>query len=436
MSLDLTTLRLLKHRARYDRLAGAVPRKALDVKTGIVLADIGKFFREFPEASIVDATGFNILFKQAHPTLKDEDYTFYENLMRDVLSTDVPPEIESGLMKRLTEAATAVDVASVIERYQLGEDVDLRQHLTSLIDAYDKQVDRKVKNPQVLDAIEDLLLAEQNDEGLHFRLPCLNRHIKPLVPGDFVIMAARPDKGKTSWCASELTHMAAQVDTLFPDQNRSILWFNNEGPGKRIVTRTFQAALNATTEDLIKLASQPSENPKWKTKVREDYVKAIGGRPGVLRIMDIHDMWNYEVEDIMRMYRPALVLFDMIDNIRFGGELMNGGTRTDQVLEGMYQWARLMGVRHDCAVIANSQISADGDGLQWPTLPMLKDSKTGKQGAADLIITMGAVNDPQLAGSRYFGTTKNKKVRTGMPSSPMQEVVFDGNRSRFVEMQG
>jgi replicative DNA helicase len=99
----------------------------------------------------------------------------------------------------------------------------------------------------------------------------------------------------------------------------------------------------------------------------------------------------------------------------------------------MYQWARLMGVKHDCAVIANSQISADGDGLQFPTLPMLKDSKTGKQGAADLIITMGAVNDDALSNSRYFGTTKNKKVRTGMKSSPNREVIFDGNRSRFVE---
>lgn len=435
MSLDITTLRMMKHRKRYERLAGAIPRRALDVKTGVLLADIGKFFREFPDAARVEASPFNILFKQLHPTLKDEDYLFYENTMKTVLEEDVPPEIEAGLMKRLMEAATAVDVASAIERYQAGEEIELRHHLTTLIDAYDKEVDRKVKNPQVLDAIEDLLKAEQNDTGFHWRLGCLNRHIKPLQGGDFVVNAARPDKGKTSFCASELTFMAAQVDTLYPGENRSILWFNNEGPGSRIVTRTFQAALNATTEDLVRLANMPSENPKWKTKVREDYVKAVGGRPGVLRIMDIHDMWNHEVEDIMRLHRPALMLFDMIDNIRFGGELMNGGQRTDQILEGMYQWARLKAVQYDCPVIANSQLSADADGLQWPTLPMLKDSKTGKQGAADLIITMGAVNDPSLTNSRYFGTTKNKKVRTGMPASPMQEVIFDGNRSRYVETQ-
>lgn len=431
MSLDLTTLRLLKHRERYDRYATAVPPKALDTTTGTLLKDFGRFFKEFPEAKIIDPSAFNILFKQVHPTLKDEQYSYFSALMGKVFEEEVSPEIESGLIKRLMEAQIAVETAGVLEKYQQGEDINVRQHLTALIDQYDMHVERKVRNPQVLDDIEDLLLAEKNDTGLHFRLECLNRHIKPLQSGDFVILAARPDKGKTSWCASELTYMAAQVDTLYPGERRSILWFNNEGPGKRIVTRTFQAALNATMEDLVDMANKPSEDPRWRTRVREEYVKAIGGRPGVLRIMDIHDMWNHEVEEIMDQHRPALVLFDMIDNIKFGGHTLNGGTRTDQLLEGMYQWARLMGVKHDCAVIANSQISADGDGQQWPTLPMLKDSKTGKQGAADLIITMGAVNEPMLENSRYFGTTKNKKVRTGMKASPMQEVLFDGSRSRF-----
>jgi replicative DNA helicase len=144
-------------------------------------------------------------------------------------------------------------------------------------------------------------------------------------------------------------------------------------------------------------------------------------------------MWNHEVEDIMRQHKPALVVFDMIDNIRFGGDLGNGGQRTDQYLEAMYQWARLMGVKHDTAVLATSQISADGDGVSFPTLPQLKDSKTGKQGAADVIITLGALNDPVLANSRYIGCTKNKKPRTGASQSPNAEVIFDAARARYKE---
>lgn len=102
----------------------------------------------------------------------------------------------------------------------------------------------------------------------------------------------------------------------------------------------------------------------------------------------------------------------------------------------MYQWARMMGVKYDCGVMATSQISGEGDGMQYPGLGMLKDSKTGKQGAADVIITIGTVNDPVLAKSRYMGWTKNKRVRTGVSSSPMQEVIFDGDRGRYVEIEG
>ena len=147
--------------------------------------------------------------------------------------------------------------------------------------------------------------------------------------------------------------------------------------------------------------------------------------------MDIHDFWSYEVEDVIKQSNPAIILFDMVDNIRFGGEVGNNGQRTDQLLEAMYQWGRVQAVKHDCVAIATSQISADGDGMPYPTLSMLKDSKTGKQGAAEAIITIGASNDPVLASSRFMGSTKNKLHREGGPKDPRCEVIFDGLRGRY-----
>ena len=751
MSLDLTVLRLLKSRERYERLARSVPPRALDQRTAIILKDFGAYFKEFPDTEAIDSGPFMLWFRGfRHPNLKEDALAVFDSLLASVASEGVDPSIESGLMARLVAADTASRLADLITKFQEGEEVDLYQELRSNVERFEQQVDRKVKNPQVLDRIEDLLQAEQDDKGFHWRLACLNQHIKPVRCGDFIVVAARPDKGKclhpdtlvrmhpygvkraqdvrdgdvvmgpggtpknvtgvthgisnmyrvsypwgdsyvvnedhvlslkrskaegphktgdilnvpvkeylawpdsrkgrykgwkadveyreakqamppyllgvwlgdgttdkpqittadyeilaafiaqygeyskvyngityswancalrgdlsgllgnkhiprnyleasreqrlellagiidsdghagdvyeiitkldslkdgyvelarslgfhctanrtfkratncnhagdwywrvrigseafgvvpvrlerkrgtlgprkrhglhfgikvepvgmgeycgfcldgdhlfllgdftvthnTTFMASELTHMAAQVDALFPGEGRSILWFNNEGPGRNIVTRCFQAALDGTMEDLVRYNKEST--------IRERYIKALGGRGGALRIFDIHDMWNHEVEDLMRLHKPALVLFDMVDNIKFGGEATNNGQRTDQLLEAMYQWARMMGVKHDCAVMATSQISADGDGVQYPTLPMLKDSKTGKQGAADVIITLGTVNDPVLISSRYIGTTKNKRKRTGFPASPMQEVIFDGDRGRYREVE-
>lgn len=440
MSLDITVLRLLKYRERYDRLRRSVPKGALQPLTAELLDDFGIFFREFHDAPRVEHGPFLTWYRGfRHPNMKDESFALYSAIIAKSMM-DVSPELEAGLMERLIASDTASHVTTIVEKYLNGDEINLHTELRNAVERFEQQVDRKVKNPQVLTPIEDLLRAEENDTGFHWRLPCLNRHLKPLRAGDFAIIAARPDKGKTTFCASELTFMAAQVDTLYPGQNRSILWFNNEGPGNNIVTRCFQSALGATTEDLVKLSNTPADeawntqhSKAYKSKLRQDYADALGGRPGVLRVFDIHDMWNHEVEDIMKQHNPAIVLFDMVDNIKFGGETNNNGQRTDQLLEAMYQWARLMGVKHDCGVLATSQISADGDGVSYPTLPQLKDSKTGKQGAADVIITLGALNDPVLENSRYIGTTKNKRVRTGKRGSPQQEVFFDSQRGRYKE---
>lgn len=437
MSLDITTLRLLKYRDRHYRLARAVPASALQPLTADLLKDFGAFFKEFPDTERIEHGPFLMWFKGfRHPNMKEEEAGLYDAIITKAMD-DVAPDLESGLLARLVAADTAARVTGLLERWSTGAEVDLYAELRRNVEHYEQQVDRKVKSPQILDAIEDLLKAEEDDSGLHWRLPCLNRHVKPLVGGDFIVVASRPDKGKTTFCASELTFMAPQVDLIYPGQNRSILWFNNEGPGKRIITRNFQAALNATVEDLVKLSNSPCTTPeataKYRTLIREKYAAALGGRPGVLRVFDVHDMWSHEVEDLIKQYNPALVLFDMVDNIKFGGEANNNGQRTDQLLEAMYQWARLMAVKHDTAVLATSQLSADADGVSYPTLPQLKDSKTGKQGAADVIITIGTLNDPVLVDSRYIGTTKNKKVRTGQRASPGVEVFFDGQRGRYKE---
>lgn len=439
-SLDITALKLLKYRDRYERLASSVPKVALDPTTAILLDDFGAYFREFPETKRIESGPFYLWFRGfRHPTLSADAASVFEQVLGG-LREDVDPAVEAGLLERLVAATAAYNTAQLVADFQEGKDVDLRAGLEQIKDAYDAQIERKVKNPQVLDPIEDLLQAEADDVGIHWPWATVNRSIKPMTGGTFVVVAARPDKGKTTTMSQIVTHAAPQIDVLFPNENRSILWLNNEGPGKEIIKRTFQSAIGkdgSTIEDLAKLNYPlPEGDPdreQYKSAIRREYAKAIGGRMGVLRVFDIHGYSHAEVENLIRKYNPALVVFDMVDNISFSGNAMNNGQRTDQLLEAMYQWARLLGVKYDTAVIATSQVSGDGDGLQWPTLTMLKDSKTGKQGAADVIIVLGATNEPMEHDLRYLGTTKNKRARTGMPSNPRLVLQFVGDRARLKE---
>ncbi|KVF22782.1 AAA family ATPase [Burkholderia cepacia] len=425
MSIEVTLLQLLKYRERYERLAKAVPTAALEAKSVVILGDYGKFFSEFPEQERVELEPFMLWFGTfAHPTLTPEQLGLYRALLGRVLNEDCDPSLEAGIMERLVAAETANRVTSLIEKYNNGDELDLYVSLRDEIERFEQNTNRKVRVPWISEDIDSILLDDKDDRGLHWRLDCLNTVMRPLRGGDFVVYAGRPDKGKTTSISSEVTYMAGQFDAYYgPNSGRYILWMNNEGPGRRIVQRTYQSALNATMAELIRMSNNGA--------LKDKYAEAVGGVDRI-RIMDIHDFWNYEVEDIMRRCPPGLVVMDMVDNIKFGGQVLNGGQRTDQLLEAQYQWARLMAVKYDTPIIATSQISADGDGLQFPTLPMLKDSKTGKQGAADAIITLGAVNDPFYASSRWIGMTKNKLRRQGAPQSPQAEVMFDGERGRLL----
>jgi replicative DNA helicase len=91
-------------------------------------------------------------------------------------------------------------------------------------------------------------------------------------------------------------------------------------------------------------------------------------------------------------------------------------------------------VKYDCIGLATSQISNEGDGLQFPSLGMLKDSKTGKQGACDFQLMIGASNDPGLAPVRWLGLPKNKLRREGAKGDPRAEVQFQPQIARYADV--
>ena len=435
MSLDLTILRLLKYRDRCSRLLKAVPQQVLGPQTATVLADFQSFFAAFPDEGRIPHAEFMSWFKMRHPSLTPEQLTVYDHLLKQV-QEDVAPGLEQGLMERLVAAETAYNVAALLQRWNQGDEVDLYVALRGEVAAFEAHTNRKVKVPWVEDRIADLLVDEQNDAGLHWRLSCLNMSMRPLRGGDFGVIAGRPDKGKTTLLTSELTFMAPQVAQMYNNE-RSIIWLNNEGPGKRIVQRCYQSALNMTIPELVEHVQKPAtKGSGFEHKLDELYATAMGGRIDLIKVFNIHDFWSHEVEDLLAKTPAGLVVFDMVDNIKFGGGASNGGERTDQLLEAMYQWVRVLSVKYDVPMLATSQVSADGDGMQYPTLGMLKDSKTGKQGAAEFIMTIGASNDPSMEGSRFMGMTKNKLHRFGGPKDPRCEVRFDGARGRYNMPEG
>jgi|5_EtaG_2_1085323.scaffolds.fasta_scaffold25804_2 replicative DNA helicase len=413
--LDLQILRVLKYKENYDKVFSSLDKDALDPRTMTILKDFGKWFKESNHPKIHTIKFKAYFFNFAHPKLPEEVAAYYSKLL-DKVEKDVDTKTESILMSKIIELGAATDLSNLLKAYQDGEEVRLVEDGLATLEKHYEALKRDAGDDIfVEDDIMDLIAEDQDDSGLKWRLDCLNNAMRPLRSGDFGIVAARPDAGKTTFLCSEFTHMASQLPV---DGSKPILWFNNEGEGNRIKKRLYQAALGATIDELIKLNTDG--------KLVEAYTKALRNINNI-RIIDIHDWTDRNVIEVLEKHPTSLIVFDMIDNIKFTG--MKRDARTDQILEQQYQWARVLGVKYSCPVIATSQISGDGEGLQWPTMEMLKDSRTGKQGAADFILMIGRSEDPKLDGSRFLSLPKNKLANR--IKDPRAEVYFKPQIARY-----
>ncbi|WP_320535299.1 AAA family ATPase [Robbsia andropogonis] len=421
--LGTTLLQLLKHREHYAALAQAVPVTALDEKTKILLADFGKFLREFPDVTRIDYDAFMLWFKGfAHPTLSTEKQGLFAELLKPMLTQECPESLRGGILLRLAEADLARRTTDWVTRYEEGQEIELGAVLRAELERYEERAGRDLDIPEVTEDISDIMRDDLDNRGLRWRLKCLNDHMRPLRGGDSIIWAGRPGRGKTSSLLGEVTYMAPQFDDYYGEE-RYLLWFNNEGPGRRIKKRAYNAALNATTLELLEMQ---------RIGTLQNAYDAAMGAPGRLIVVDIHGRSTADVENICKKRKPGLIVFDMIDKINFTGALANKGERTDQVLESMYDWGRDLGVYHGCPVIPTSQTSGAAANKPFPTDDMLKDSKTGKQGACDGIVMQGMTEDAGYPNSRFISIVKTKMGIEGMPDSPNLEVTLDQDRSRLV----
>lgn len=414
--MDVALLKVCTARKDYQMLSPLAPQSALSPETTGLLTLFGTYYEKYPTHEQIDWQIFLPWFERMYPNMKADKLEQWKGIFRTVITKTVDDDTRRNLVSDLSENEMFMTLANMAERHAAGELPDAMHRLTEIFDTHKKRLG--FKEIKYIDTpIGDLLQDEFDDTGISWRLDCLNNSMRKLRGGDFGIIAARPDQGKTSFIASEVTHMAAQLP---PDRN--VIWLNNEGPGKRIIPRWYQAALNLSMTQMKELHADG--------KLVDMYRAAVGGRLDRIRVFDIHGLTNTQVELLIEQNNPGIVVYDMIDNIRGFGD----AARTDLALEHMYQWARERSVKYDCIGFATSQISNDGDNMRFPTIGMLKDSKTGKQGACDFQIMLGSTNDPGFQSSRFIGVVKNKLRLPDGPGNPQCEVIFDGIRSRYKDI--
>lgn len=417
MASDGLILQALTEKARYRALRDAVPVSMLSPESQTVLAWYPLYFQAYPEHERIDWAAMDALVK-----LRSGYNAEQMAIMRHALAQASAPVDEvavKGVVNSLYERDFSGRAAALIARYQAGEEVDLVYELHRMTDSTARTLAQSTSAQWIDDSIEDILKHEEKDYGLKFPTGVLAGAIKGVLGGASVAIAGRPDKGKTSLIAFILAHFAKQLDNYF-DPERPILWLNNEGKGQRIVPRIYQAALGLDMDELVALSNAGELRARYESVV---------GRVDRIRVKDMHGASFAQIEQVIEAMRPCVVVWDMMANFRLGSS-SGGGNKADEI-EEKWQVAREMAVRHDFVSLGTVQISNEGGNMLYPPYSALKDSKTGIQGATDIILMLGALDSPEMAQLRGFSTPKNKYQMPGKPSHVQSEVYFDAGKCQF-----
>lgn len=418
--MDSTLLHALASKQRYRALHYVVPQGMISQETSAMLAWFGAYWNAFPEREhvVVDELESLIRLRSAGSSREQVAVTL---MLCESLRKPVDEASIRGILGQLHELDLSGRAGALIARYNNGEEINLAYELNKLSAHAVRSMAQSAPDDYIDTPIHDILSEIDNDAGVKFRrIKLLHDNIAGLMGGASIAIAARPDKGKTSLIATFVTDFAPQIESVF-GPGRPILWLNNEGSGKRIIPRVYQAALGMDLDQIIKLSNA--------NELVSKYTSAIGGTPDLIRVKDMHGASLAQVEQVIEATRPAVVVFDMVANFRLGGAV-NGSNKADAV-EQLWQEIREMAVRHDFIAMSTVQISVEGGNLLYPPYSALKDSKTGIQGATDVILMLGSLDNPDAQSIRGLSTPKNKFSPPGKQSYVMGEVYFDGSKCTF-----
>jgi len=303
----------------------------------------------------------------------------FEVYLKQIRESNIGDDVLADNIQELVNRSLAYELA--IQSLAVSEG---RKDLNTILDFYTKFENKEAVKPTefVTDDLEELWHDTIHTPGLRWRLHSLNKMLGSLRQGDFGFVFARPETGKTTFLASEVTYFAEQTD-------RPILWFNNEEGGKKVKVRIFQGSLGV---DLTTLYADRIESHK----------KFLVNTKGNIKLYDSAEASHRQIERICKEMNPALVIFDQIDKIKgFDND------REDLRLGAIYIWARELAKRY-CPVIGICQSDVTGENKRWLTMDNVANAKTSKQAEADWILGIGAVHDQGLEFIRYLHASKNK----------------------------
>lgn len=378
--IDLILIKLLLSKDLFNKFSKVINLEFYKNNNREVFRILSCLFQLHEKVSIdITVQDLVMYFFTSYPAIKNNEKVLYNTIFDQIEKAEVSPEVAVEYLEKHRQQILATEIAMKALDVSRG-----KGDLSAIVAMLNEQI--PIEEPEeevfVSDDLEVLADSVSSTEGLRWRLDTLNKSIGSLRKGDFGFVFARPEVGKTTFLASEISHMAQQTD-------RPIIWFNNEESGAKVMTRCYQAVFGVTQKELY-------TNLDY---YKDEYNRLIGGR---IKIKDEATITKKMVEALCEKLNPSMIIFDQIDKIAW-----HESERYDLKMKAIYQWARELAKKYG-PVIGISQAGGTAEGKKYLNMNDVDSSHTAKQGEADFIIGIGATNNDGDEFSRYLSICKNK----------------------------
>lgn len=257
--------------------------------------------------------------------------------------------------------------------------------LKTLIDMVeDGRMSDKTTYSELDKGLSQLLVEEVGDPDFPFRWNLLRDNIPGLDRGNLGILFARPEVGKTTFCA----FLAAN----YIRNKQKVVYWANEEPAEKIKLRIIQSFFEMTKEEMNIAGDELDRR----------YLEEVDP---YLVVMDSVGTSMDELNDYAQLNEPDVMFCDQLDKFRVSGEFNRG----DERLKETYVLAREIAKRNKLLVWSVSQASYEAHDRQFIDYSMLDGSRTGKAGEADIIIGIGKTGTSEEENTvRHICISKNK----------------------------
>ena len=381
--IEKQLINLLLDKDFYEENKGRVSKTMFTNGTGTLYETITKAHANSDKSLTIEeiATLHTEVYNPALTRVARENF---RDLLEDIKNETPNKKIATTILRELHKQAIAKKIAVMAtDMYNNTSETGFND-IQLLID--ESSGVNKEEYENVTDDINLLIDALKDNTKWKFNLSELRDRVNGIGDGNFLIVFARPESGKTAFWVNMVAGQGG-----FASQGAKVCALINEEPAIRTQMRLVSAHTGMT---FAEIRQNPVRAGELWSQIKTN-----------MRILDTIDWSLDKIDSYVAKEKPDILIIDQLDKVHIAETF----ARTDEKLRAIYIGAREIAKRRSCALVGISQASADASGKMDLTFDMMENSKTGKAAEADIIIGVGFRNQLDIDQDvRSVAVSKNK----------------------------